>query len=162
MNNPDAYQEMWAFGYCGQTTRVSHNIQHDIDGNLLFFIVDNMVYDRTGRAIGNFNAFGPYEVRGSQETVIVPDPNNCQRYFVFLSGYPNSTEITPYENQIGNNLEPFYAVVNMNPLLFESNDFNGIESTSVGFLEFINGLPVGRIADNLPDFPTNIPKSLNS
>ncbi|MFP5470357.1 MAG: hypothetical protein ACLGGV_02085 [Bacteroidia bacterium] len=26
--------------------QVSHNIQHNIDGNLLFFIVDNFVYEK--------------------------------------------------------------------------------------------------------------------
>jgi hypothetical protein len=160
--NP-SYEGFRQHGYIKQPAQVSHNIQHDIDGNLLFFIVDNYVYDKHGKAIGDFNAFGAHDVRGSQETVIIPDPNNCQRYFVFLSGFAGSSfGLSFYSDQIGNNLEPFYAIINMDSERFESDDFNGIESISEeGFLEFINGLPVGRITDNLPDFPT-IPKALNT
>ena len=38
-------------GYQGQPAQFSQNIQVDKDGNILFFIVDNYVYDRKGHIV---------------------------------------------------------------------------------------------------------------
>ncbi len=36
-------------GYAGQPTQRVQNIQVDAQGNILFFIVDEMIYDRQGK-----------------------------------------------------------------------------------------------------------------
>jgi hypothetical protein len=48
LNIGETYQ-----GYQGQEAIYSSQVKYDNSGNLLFFIVDNMVYDRLGRPIGS-------------------------------------------------------------------------------------------------------------
>jgi hypothetical protein len=124
-----------ALGYQGQPAQISHNIQHDIDGNLAFFIVDNMVYDRSGRAIGNLGD----HVRGTDETVIVPDPSNCQRYFIFLGGGLYSST--------GNSFFPYYSVVNMDFSL-NGNFSTDVGTSTEGFLETFEAVDLRNVLIN--------------
>lgn len=160
VSNPDNFEELWEVGYCGQTAKACHNIQHDIDGNLLFFIVDNFVYDKFGKNIGNFNWDGQNDIRGSNEILIVPDPVNCQRYHIFIAGFSNLSD--GYDISTGGNLLPFYALINMD---FDSWDgvggaVNGIEGTSEeGFFEIINNEVVINLTPLLPNYDP-APKAL--
>jgi hypothetical protein len=69
--------------YQGQQANASANAYHNpISGDLLFFIVDGVIYDHEGYRINklqlNSSAIDP--IIGQSEIVIVPDPGNCKRY----------------------------------------------------------------------------------
>ncbi len=72
--------------YDGIPASVNHNAMQDKDGNLLFFVVDGKVYDKKGEAyvnneMTNYSSAEIYE--GFAETMIVPEPGNCGRYYIF-------------------------------------------------------------------------------
>jgi len=103
-------------GYNGSSARYSQNIQMDADGNILFFIVDDFVYDRNGNIIEgpdgttlyNLSAFQRVssiynfntEVNmpgSSSETLIIPDKNDCNLFHIISSGhdgFPNNTYVS--------------------------------------------------------------------
>ncbi|HET6243681.1 MAG TPA: hypothetical protein VFF35_04090, partial [Bacteroidia bacterium] len=66
------------FAYHNQRANYSHNAMQDAQGNLLFFIVDDKIYDRNGYLIDEMKISG-IKVRGSQEICIVPVPGSCTR-----------------------------------------------------------------------------------
>lgn len=74
--------------YDGQVSRGSANGISDASGNLLFFIVDGVIYNGKGEGRGTLPDYTWREnnyagqVFGSAETVIVPDPANCNRYYI--------------------------------------------------------------------------------
>jgi hypothetical protein len=75
--------------YDGTPARASSNACHNpITGELLFFIVDGAVYDAEGYIIDRLND-GTGNVIGFSETLIVPDPGNCARYYIFSASWPN-------------------------------------------------------------------------
>lgn len=74
-------------GYQGQPAKKSQNIQVDATGKITFFIVDGMVYDRKGRAIGAINQTSDGKCG---ETVILPSPDNCKNSFFLLTTYSSS------------------------------------------------------------------------
>lgn len=122
-------------GYDGSPAVHTQNMQLDAQGNVLFFVVDGVVYDKAGYQLGELKGEGPsniYKLRGNAEVVIVPDPNNCSRYYIFASGKASSSGIS--------NKFPYYAIVDMstNSLV---QDANG--NTAFFMLDFIpNGITV--------------------
>jgi hypothetical protein len=70
------------FGYDGTPAKFGHNAMQDANGELLFFIVDNTIYDKDGLQIDFF----PNINTPGQEISIVPDPSSCERYYIFYSG----------------------------------------------------------------------------
>lgn len=86
--------------YQGEQAQYVHNAMQDANGNLLFFVIDGKVYDKDGFFIDEMyhTSFG--YIPGGQEIVIVPDPGNCQRYYIF-----SSTQ--------GDFPRPFYAIINL-------------------------------------------------
>src|SRR5690554_1186868 len=90
------------------------NMQLDAKGDVLFYIIDQGVFDKDGDYIGAFGDldgdFGP--VRTS-EIAIVTDPNDCLRYYVILSGQ----RVHRYSNGSVKGVaysEPYVGVVNFN------------------------------------------------
>ncbi|MDT8412765.1 MAG: T9SS type A sorting domain-containing protein [Vicingaceae bacterium] len=84
-----------AFGYNGLPADYSSNAMQDASGNLLFFVVDDVVYDKDGNLIGY--------LQGNQgtELMIVPDPGNCDIYYIFyaiegISHSPGDASSEPY------------------------------------------------------------------
>ncbi|HET6243683.1 MAG TPA: hypothetical protein VFF35_04100, partial [Bacteroidia bacterium] len=71
-------QDLAFLFYQGQRALYSHNAMQDAQGNLLFFIVDDKIYDRNGYLIDEMKISG-IKVRGSQEICIVPVPGSCTR-----------------------------------------------------------------------------------
>lgn len=72
--------------YNGQPASFSHNAMQDKDGNLLFFVVDGKVYDKNGEAyiINEMTNFTSAEIYGGfAETMIIPEPGSCSRYYIF-------------------------------------------------------------------------------
>lgn len=96
LNPPDDYQ--W------QAATTNHNSMCDAQGNLQFFVVDGIVYDKDSYYIGEIyynTTFG--RLKGCSEVAIVPDPGNCQRYYIFTANVNGGYTIT----------EPFYAILDM-------------------------------------------------
>lgn len=76
--------------YQGQQANASANAYHNpVSGDLLFFIVDGVIYDNEGYRINKLqlssSAIDP--IIGQSEIVIVPDPGNCKRYYIFADSY---------------------------------------------------------------------------
>jgi hypothetical protein len=76
--------------YEGQQGRATCNSMHNpVTGDLLFFIIDGIIYDAEGYIIANMSEETSSNIIGFSETVIIPDPGNCSRYYIFSSGIPN-------------------------------------------------------------------------
>jgi hypothetical protein len=68
--------------YQGQPAEYASNAYHNpVDGSLLFFVVDYRVYDQDGFLIDELR-LSSAEANGLSEIVIVPDPNDCKRYYI--------------------------------------------------------------------------------
>lgn len=80
------------YEYQGQFSQFAHNVMHDIQGNLLFFIVDGWVYDKQGLAIGEIIS-PTTRVTGTTEWLIVPVPGNCKQWYLIGGKYENQTTI---------------------------------------------------------------------
>lgn len=75
--------------YQGQLPTNASNMITNPSGNIVFFIVDNHIYNKNGYSLGNLNttsyAYETYElnqVKGASEILIVPNPVNCQQYYI--------------------------------------------------------------------------------
>lgn len=90
-NNYDAPE----LGYGGSNMEGSSNAIYDKFGKPIFFVIDGYIFNRNGYSglqTGNMN--GPSDVRmpgvtgtnqpfGGGGTVIVPDPGNCDEFYIF-------------------------------------------------------------------------------
>ncbi|HEX2899019.1 MAG TPA: hypothetical protein VHS96_04790, partial [Bacteroidia bacterium] len=72
----------WDAYDANQLAQFSSNMMLDRNGNIEFFIVDGMIYDGKGHFIDYLQT--PYGdvATGFSETAIVPDPANCERYYL--------------------------------------------------------------------------------
>ncbi len=99
-------------GYDGSSAVHTQNMQLDAQGNVLFFVVDGVVYDKAGYQLGDLKGEGPaydtYYLRGNAEVCIVPDPSNCSRYYIIASADFNTASLS--------NRLPFYALLDMSQL----------------------------------------------
>ncbi|PWH85764.1 T9SS type A sorting domain-containing protein [Brumimicrobium oceani] len=79
-----------SIGYDGLPATNASNAMQDANGDLLFFIVDDMIYDKEGYRIGMLtipnNGINLY---GTAEITIVPVPDNCSQFYIFLAGSNN-------------------------------------------------------------------------
>jgi len=85
--------------YSGAAATNTHNAMSDGAGNLLFFIVDNWVYDKNGYGLMRLHFTDSWDnnssnVRGNSDVCIVPDPGNCSRYYIFTTTYGFQTNNT--------------------------------------------------------------------
>jgi len=77
-------------------SNTSHNTMQDAQGNLLFSVVDGVIYDKEGFVIDNLPG------QGNSETVIIPVPGNCNQYFIvinqffYFSSNPNLFSCYPF------------------------------------------------------------------
>lgn len=70
--------------YNGQPSNFTHNAMQDTNGDLLFFIVDGIIYDKDGYVINQItDSYGTF--KGYVETLIIPVPGNCQQYYLISS-----------------------------------------------------------------------------
>lgn len=74
-------------GYDGQRSQAASNMIGDRDGNIVFFVIDGIIYNKKGEARGYLpgviDSYAQQEVYGSTEVLIVPDPTNCEKYYIF-------------------------------------------------------------------------------
>ena len=77
--------------YTGQQSEYAHNAAYNpVTGELLFFIVDDKVYDSEGYLINYLQNLARF-AQGISEVSIVADPSNCKRYYIFCSEKEYST-----------------------------------------------------------------------
>jgi hypothetical protein len=138
--------------YDGQIAENAHNAMHDENGELMFFIVDHVVFDKDGYRIGELLANISTWIKGYAETLIIPDPENCQRYYIVSSGR------IYYDFSYANFL-PFYGLVDMslpnnnspaldrngvfvdnngNPIPAGNPTLTALATTSSGFVQQVN------------------------
>ena len=108
------------FHYAGLPAEYSHNAMQDKDGNLLFFIVDGIVYDKDGYYMTTMDAS-----TGSGEILIVPDPIDCHIYHIFYDGNLGMTM-----NLTSN---PYYFMLDLN------NPSGSISISLANFPGIVNG-----------------------
>lgn len=87
------------YNYC-------HNMITDNNGNIVFFIVDGIVYAGNGDEIGPLSD-GSYTYHGVEEYAIAPDPTSDCKYYIFFAG-----EIAGDGGYV--NSSPYYAQLDLN------------------------------------------------
>lgn len=115
--------------YQWQQAQHVHNAMQDANGNLLFFVMDGKVFDKDGYLIDEMynNSFGL--IPGGQEICIVPDPGNCQRYYIFSSSQ-------------GNFARPFYSILDLSlPNIWTPGRLGGLVYTNENTFTLSNMLP---------------------
>jgi len=81
--------------YMAEEATNTHNAIHDQNGDLLFFIVDDGLYDKNGYGMAKLR-LNTTAVKGYSEVCIVPDPANCERYYIFSSTHSTEERIPAY------------------------------------------------------------------
>ena len=85
----------------------SRNGVHDQNGNLLFYIVDDVIINKNGINIGQLSMFG-IQTRG--EIAIVPVPNLCTQFFIIEQ---NASSGSPCGSTTGLRYNLSYSVVDV-------------------------------------------------
>ncbi len=67
--------------YQGETAQYASNVIRNQSGEIEFFIIDAFVYDKYGYAITTLQV-ATGDATGSSEILVVPDPANCNRYYI--------------------------------------------------------------------------------
>lgn len=79
--------------YTGVAANYSHNVWYDKQGQLLFFIVDGIIYDKDGYKIENIN-YSSNDI--NREVAIIPIPGSCRKFYIISGGVTynsNSTKL---------------------------------------------------------------------
>jgi|GEM_PF-2531286 hypothetical protein len=83
-NSNDPY-----LSYQGQSPTNASNLVTTPNNQILFFIIDQHIYNKDGYCLGNlnttsddFNSVESNQVKGASEILIVPNPANCQQYYI--------------------------------------------------------------------------------
>jgi hypothetical protein len=116
-NDHDLPTPSGTYVYAGEQAQYAHNAAYNpVTGKLLFFVVDNKVYDKDGYLINELIGIvnGSYkQARGISEISIVPDPGNCRRYYIFSSNkHDESSLMLP---------ETYYSILDLDK---QRVDFN--------------------------------------
>ncbi|NEN22089.1 T9SS type A sorting domain-containing protein [Cryomorpha ignava] len=84
-------------------------------GEIKFYVLDDRVYDKFGLENGVFqDIYNP--IGGYSESLIVPQPGSCERYYIFQAGLVGPTS---------NDRVPFYSVYN--------HDMHQLETIGTGY-----------------------------
>ncbi|MDL2262223.1 hypothetical protein LJC11_01825 [Bacteroidales bacterium OttesenSCG-928-I21] len=104
-------------GYRGQRPVFAHQVVTSKDGEVLFYIVDNFIYNKHGNAIESetnisgylslVDGYDPYTINSAfsigsvtveachlyNKIIVVPKPGSCNKFYVFFMMIPNDTDI---------------------------------------------------------------------
>lgn len=131
--DPNGVNISWPNGYDGRSAKVAHNIMHDKNGELLFFIVDGYIFDKKGWLISDEMA---NNYTGDGHFSIVPVPNDCNKYYIL-----GSTLIYLGDYCVNNFVQDLlYGVLDM-----------GIQGYNVA--------PIGGMTSNVISLRNQIPQS---
>lgn len=78
--------------YDGQLPEYASNMMVNPQGEVEFFIVDGIIYDGEGNFINSMDA-GNGIAAGASEITIVPDPANCDRYYIIAARVQNYKKV---------------------------------------------------------------------
>lgn len=94
--------------YEGEVSEHAHNAISKPNGELFFFVVDGRVFDGEGRLIGRISIpdNGGTTMLGGAEITIVPDPSDCDRFYIVTSG-------RTYIDFTALNKIPYYVLLDM-------------------------------------------------
>lgn len=110
--------------YDGLPANYSHNAMTDANDELLFFVVDGALYDKDGYLM-NYISTGGNTIPGVGELTIVPQPGNCDRFYIFTGGISNGGQ--------GTVKDPFYSVLDLTlPGAYHPGRFGDLEVLSNG------------------------------
>ncbi|MBL0339756.1 MAG: hypothetical protein IPP71_01870 [Bacteroidetes bacterium] len=75
------------------TPSFTHNVQQDLNGNILFYVVDGTIYDPTGSFVADIecNCYNGELLHSNSEFLIVPVPGNCNQYYLIGAGRTSSS-----------------------------------------------------------------------
>ncbi|MBI2257930.1 MAG: T9SS type A sorting domain-containing protein [Flavobacteriia bacterium] len=77
-------------GYDGSTATRAQNIQLDKDNNLLFFIIDNTIYNKNGNIIDFLQVpLSSQFFLGYEEIAVFPKPDDCNKFYIITTGKNN-------------------------------------------------------------------------
>ncbi|MFM1999033.1 MAG: Secretion system C-terminal sorting domain [Bacteroidota bacterium] len=71
--------------YAGQGAAYSHNAAHSSNGDLLFFVVDGVIYDKNGSYILELAGGQTFLAEGATECLIFPVPGQCNQWMVLAA-----------------------------------------------------------------------------
>ncbi|MFM6993606.1 MAG: T9SS type A sorting domain-containing protein [Sediminibacterium sp.] len=124
--------------YVGQTAENCHNAMQDGNGNLLFFMVDDKLFDKDGFLIDNVYC-NNVAVKGTSEIVFVPDPLDCQKYYIIAAGR------SEYGDNSLNKI-PYLAILDLTaPNIYNSNKLGALTQTSSGTAINLGSITTGYI-----------------
>ncbi|HEY0977715.1 MAG TPA: T9SS type A sorting domain-containing protein, partial [Flavobacteriales bacterium] len=136
-----------AGNYSGSVAQYCQNAQYDVNGQLLFFIIDGNIYDRMGYLIADNDASPNCQqclMRGTRQVGITLVPGTCDKYYIVLAKQQSNADIPP---SIG------YAILDMGATSAYSTSRRGrvldaeeVESTfPVAFDQYLNGVLGGSL-----------------
>jgi hypothetical protein len=112
------------------------------DGELLFFIVGNNIFDYQGRTIfTNYTQNYPDLGYGKTEIAVVPDPGNCNRYYIFSNLYDNAVYL-----HLDISLQP--------PASSNAGWYFGRNPSAKGAIIDYNGTGVNILSNQFPSLDT--------
>ena len=148
-NNPN-------IGYSPSISNWTHvhkgaaNAIRSANGSLLFFIIGNSIFDYAGRTI--YTNEESYEVSsGISEIAVVPDPGNCNRYYLFTDKGEIDQENVYYST-------PVYTILDVS----QTNNTNFFNTSAQGNLVNMDGTNANGFSDLLLELGvpnTDIPKN---
>ncbi|MCO5268750.1 MAG: T9SS type A sorting domain-containing protein [Brumimicrobium sp.] len=128
------------FDYSGQPASNVHNAMQDANGNLLFFMVDDQVFDKDGYLI-DYVYSNSVAVKGTAEIAFVPDPVNCQKYYIIAAGRQNYS--VGFSNKI-----PYIATLDLaQPNNYYPSRFGVLEYTNSGTAMDIAAITPGFVVE---------------
>jgi len=144
--------------YHGQSAVYAHTAMQDGNGDILFFIVDENIYDAEGYLIETifgegYLGLGSALVTGTSEILVVPDPYNCSKYFIFACGISSLT----------GEAIPFFTILDLElPNTYHPNRLGAVNDLDL--LNYVQQGTAVSIPRNTPNFLSlagaNVPKTL--
>lgn len=128
------------FDYSGQTASNVHNAMQDANGNLLFFMVDDQVFDKDGYLI-DYVYYNSVPIKGTAEIAFVPDPVNCQKYYIIAAGR------SLYSEGASNKI-PYVATLDLSqPNTYNPSRYGALDFTITGTASSIASITPGFVVE---------------
>ena len=135
----------YAGGVAGEAD-YTHAAMQDINGDILFFMVDGVIYDKDGYGMGELDGSHLYALgnfKGITEIIIVPVPENCEQYYI-IGVFADNNPLNA-----GTTFKPFYAILDLS-----------VPNTSSGRLgTLVNHSGSEQLTANLYDLTSGISPS---
>jgi Secretion system C-terminal sorting domain len=137
-----------SWGYNGQASDFAHAGMQDANGGLKFFVVDHSVYDHDGYLIEELWGANPFSsfLKPLAEVTIVPDPANCDRYYIFgatKSVFCGFSSELPYYALLDLSLPNVYNSSRKGALIPFHQDLSGVPSYVKSIDSLVTGLNQG-------------------